>query len=182
MPTTDRFPGCLAFSWRPENDGQPLHVDAHDPGGDTAWGVTAATWNAAVEHGYVNGALTDASKDDLAQVLRLMFWRVVQGDKLPPGVDLVVFDMSMVSGPGRAARILQKVVGAAIDGDIGPHTLAAVSTMWPMDVITEMTTADEAFFGTLHAFTYFGRGWIRRAEDAQTLALQMASDAAAAST
>lgn len=168
------FDIALAFAWRPENDGQPYHCDAHDSGGGTSWGVTEAAWAAAVAHGLVFGALRTASTGQLAQVLRVYYWRVVQGDALPSGIDQVVFDMAMVSGPARAARILQMVLGfsgADVDGDVGPMTLRAARAANARTLIERVTTGNEAFFGSLNAFTYFGRGWDRRAADCCAAAL-----------
>ena len=51
------------------------------------------------------------------------------------GVDLMVFDMAVNSGPGRAGKILQRVVGATVDGGIGPQTLGMVAKMEPQDII-----------------------------------------------
>ena len=73
-----KFSAALSFAWRPENDGQPYHVDGNDPGGGTAWAVTEATWAAACEHGYVSGDLRNASRDDCALVLRQMYWYAIR--------------------------------------------------------------------------------------------------------
>lgn len=168
---------ALAFAWRSDNDGQPYHVDAHDPGKGTAWGVTESTWSTAVEHGYVEGSLRDADKDALSRVLHCMFWNAIKGDDLPAGVDQVVFDMAMVSGPGRAARLLQRALGVEQDGWIGPLTLNAATLAYPRALIGRLTLQDEAFFGSLSTFTYFGRGWDRRALDCMNAAMARVGEA-----
>ncbi len=40
----DRFPACLEFTWRTDEDGQPQHVTPGDSGGPTACGVTLETY------------------------------------------------------------------------------------------------------------------------------------------
>ena len=167
------WPASLMFTWRPENDGQAYHVDPDDPGGATAWAVTHGTWAAAVEHGYVTGDLATAAKDQLSTVLHAMFWQAVQGASLPGGVDLVVWDMGVVAGPGRAARILQAAVGVEVDGAIGPITLAAVAAADARDLIGKLTGADMGFFNSLPDAVYFGDGWDRRASDASAAGLAL---------
>ena len=165
------WPAALAFVWLPSNDGQHLHTEAHDSGGATNMGVTAATWATAIEHGLVSGDLAAATDRDLALVLRTMFWNVVQGDALPAGVDLAVFNFAMAAGPGRAARVLQRDVGVTQDGQIGPLTLAAVAGQPAPGIIAALTNSEESFYAGLAAAKYFLRGWDRRAEDCRIAAL-----------
>ena len=176
--TATNWAPSLAFVWRSDCDGQPLHTDAHDPGGDTSWGVIATTWAEAVRSGIVTGTLQNATKPQLATVLRVQFWNTVQGDALPAGIDLAVFNMGMVSGPGTAARLLQQAVGVVDDGHIGPVTLLAVRGADPGLLIAALTKRDEAYFASLGTFRYFGRGWDNRAEACQAAALSMAKVAA----
>jgi len=180
--TASNWAAALAFAWRPENDGQPYHVDAKDPGEGTAWGVTQLTWASAQQAGVAPAgvALADATQDQLSAVLQVMTWNAVCADQMPDGVDLVLFDISMLSGAGRAARILQACVGTTQDGIIGPVTRRAAFVADPETLIRKLTSLDEAFFASLQTFTYFGRGWDRRAEDAQALALSLAGLLAAA--
>ena len=44
---------------------------------------------------------------------------------MPPGLDLAVFDLAVHSGPLRAVRLLQAVLGVEADGIVGPVTLGA---------------------------------------------------------
>lgn len=169
----DRFPMALAFCWRPENDGQPYHVDPNDPGGATAWGVTVATWDEAVTSGLVAGTLAGASQDDLSLILRTLYWAPLRCADMPAGVDLAVFNMAMISGDGEAAEILQRVVGVTPDRSVGPVTLAAVNAFGAAKLIAALTDRDEAFFATLPGAKYFARGWDRRAEDCRAAALAM---------
>ena len=69
-------------------------------------------------------ALTPA---DVAPLYKRKYWDKIKGDDLPNGVDYVVFDAAINSGPGRAAKWLQACVGVEPDGGIGPKTLSAVA-------------------------------------------------------
>jgi lysozyme family protein len=93
---------------------------------------------------------------------------------LPAGVDLVVFDMAVNGGPGRAAKILQEVVGVKPDGGIGPMTLAAVASWPPVDTITGFSEARRKFYRGLPTFETFGKGWLRRVDEVEAEALKVA--------
>lgn len=176
--TADNFPACLGFVWRPENDGQPLHVDANDPGGATNMGVTAATWADARNSGLVSGELADASRAALATVLRAGYWDKCRCGEMAAGVDLCVFNMAMIAGPREAAQIVQHLIGVAADGVIGPTTLATLQ-QWGADAaIKALTSRDETYFGSLRDSVYFEKGWDRRADDCRKAALAMADVAA----
>lgn len=172
--TASNWPAALAFVWRPENDGNGFHVGADDPGGATSWGVTHDTWAHAVNLSLVPDVpLQDASQDDLARVLRLQFWNVIQGDRLPSGVDLATFNLAMLSGPGRAAIELQAALGIRADGIIGPLTMVAVRGADPLELIDHLTDSEEVFFSGLKNARTNLNGWKRRAEDCRAEALKL---------
>lgn len=172
----NNYENCLAFVWRPENDGQPYHNDANDPGGNTNMGITQNSWNEAVSAGLVSGELKDASLDQLELILRKNYWDTCKCESIVRGVDLVVFNMAMISGPAEAARLLQSVVGIQVDGAIGPITLEATNTRPADELIVALTSRDESFFATLPGAKYFDHGWDRRADDCRELALSMVTN------
>lgn len=165
------FDAWIAFAWRPDFDGQGDHVDAHDPGGETNHGITIGTWNDAVAHGLVEGALHDATIEQLGLILRVRVWRPLSCDRLATGVNMVVADMGMLAGVGRAARLLQQMVGAGIDGDVGSLTCRAAAHVDPVRLVRLLTQRDETFLAGLRNFKWFGRGWDRRAEACRDAAL-----------
>ena len=65
------------------------------------------------------------------------YWDKVAGDLLPSGLDYAVFDAAINSGPGRAAKWLQELVGVTADGAIGPGTLAAAPN-WRWRLCTQV--------------------------------------------
>ena len=82
-------------------------------------------------------------------------------DELATGVDLMVFDIAVNSGPGTAGKILQRVIGATVDGAIGPKTVAASQKMEPQDIIRAMEKEREEFYRGLSTFDVFGKGWLK---------------------
>lgn len=177
-----RFETCLNFTWLPQNDGQPLHTTPGDRGGATAWGVTLesyAAWRS--DHGIrptTEADLAAATKDDLATLIQSRYWNAVQGDHLPVGADLLVYDFGYGSGPGTSAKLLQEVVGGLrIDGQLGPVTLAAVARVNRLDLIRRLSARHEAYYESLADFHLFGRGWTTR--NSARLQLALATPAAA---
>lgn len=150
-----------------------------DPGGATNLGVTLATAKAAdldvdgdgdVDKADVR-ALTPAK---VAPVYKARYWDACECDKLPSGVDLIVFDGAVNSGPARARRWLQQAVGAKTDGVIGPKTLAAVQAQSPAKTIENIRAIRDGFYRSLSTFGVFGKGWLRRLSAVTAKSLQMA--------
>ena len=102
-----------------------------DPGGMTNLGVTKRVWEEWVGHEVDEQTMRGLTPDAVAPLYRKRYWDAVRGDDLPSGVDLVVFDCAVNSGVGRASKFLQKAVGVADDGKIGPATLRAVASKNP---------------------------------------------------
>lgn len=145
-----------------------------DPGGATMKGVTLATFSQHLGRQASKDELRAISDDQLYAIYKKGYWDRVSGDMLPAGVDLVVFDMAVNGGPGRAAKILQEVVGVKPDGGIGPMTLAAVASWPPVDTITGFSEARRKFYQSLPTFATFGKGWLRRVDEVEAEALKVA--------
>lgn len=167
MTEQERFRRCLAQILKHEGG----YVDhPSDPGGATNLGVTLAT---AQQHGLDCDGDGDVDKRDVRlltpervePVYRKGYWEAVGCDKLPAGVDLMVFDMAVNSGVSRAAKFLQACVGATPDGKVGPATLRAASAVKPDVLIARYAERREAFYRSLGTFKVFGRGWMRRLVD-----------------
>jgi lysozyme family protein len=147
-----------------------------DPGGATNLGVTRATlarWRGRPVSKAEVRALTRA---EAAKIYRALYWDEIAGDALPDGLDLAVFDYCVNSGPGRAARALQAVAGTRGDGRIGKITLACVALRDPEHLIIAYCRKRLTFLERLRTFAVFGRGWRRRVDETQALALEMARE------
>lgn len=131
----------------------------------TKYGVSAAA--------YPNLDIKNLSLADARAIYRRDYWNKVQGDQLPLGVDLVVFDGAVNSGPGESDKWLQEAVGATPDGAIGPMTLAAVA-QHPADEIIRKACANRlAALETYRGWDRYGKGWTNRVEALQAHALAM---------
>lgn len=158
--------------------------DKHDPGGLTKWGVTIRTIIAKGldfnGDGAVNNAyLRDMTEAQAVDLYRSDYWDVVRCGELPPPLALLVYNASVNQGPGRAAKFLQHAVGAAVDGRIGPNTMAAVAESWaenPRDVLQEFVARQAVHYSSLSIVARFGLGWFRRLSDALILAVDTQRD------
>lgn len=146
-----------------------------DPGGMTNLGVTRQVWSEWIGHPATKRMMRSLTPSDVAPLYWEKYWRRVRGDELPRGVGYCVFDAAVNSGPGRAAKWLQEVVGAQQDGDIGPRTLAAVQAMPSADIIERLSAVRLEFLINLQTWMVFGRGWERRVRDVRRDALDLAA-------
>ena len=117
--------------------------------------------------------------DEAKAIYRDRYWNAMRGDDLPPGVDYCVFDYGVNSGVGRAAKVLQRLVGAGVDGTIGDVTLAAVRSADAEQLINRICDERLAFLQGLSTWGVFGNGWGRRVREVRTAALAMAGRARA---
>lgn len=129
-----------------------------DPGGETNWGITIRV---ARENGYT-GAMREMPQAVAKDIYRKRYWAPVYGDLLPAVVRYAMFDAAVNSGVGQAARWLQRAVGVADDGRIGPVTLRAVGQVSPDKLLRSMLAQRLLFMTNLTGWGSFGRGWARR--------------------
>lgn len=144
-----------------------------DPGGMTNLGVTARTWEDWIGHAPSEKEMRELTPEKVAPLYKRKYWDAIRSDDLPSGVDYCVFDCAVNSGPGRAAKMLQEVVGVKPDGGIGPITLAAVKAVDPIVLINKYADKRLAFWQSLPTFDTFGKGWTRRGNEVKDEALKM---------
>jgi lysozyme family protein len=100
------------------------------------------------------------------------FWSPLKCSQMPDGVDFVLFQLGVNVGVGRAAKILQSVVGVDQDGDIGPQTIAAVKALPPKQVIDGLFEAQDAYYDAIadahpDTLAQYRSGWHNRVEKAK---------------
>jgi len=145
-----------------------------DPGGATNMGVTLRTYRKYKRNPHLTPEdLKNLTLEEVHDIYKIGYWDPIKADELPSGVDFVVFDMAINAGPGRAVKLLQEVVGTRADGVVGPITLRAVDEYSPERVVTDYTNAREDYYRLLPHFSTFGRGWLRRTRESETIALTM---------
>lgn len=164
--TASNFQAALAFTLSQEGGWSDR---ADDPGGPTNQGITLATWQAVWGDAETKDDLrrmTDAQRD---AIYRARYWNETRADDLPAGVDLAVFDLAVNAGPGVAGKMLQHVVGAVQDGDIGPLTIAAARAADPQQTITLICGNRIVYYQSLKRPEFID-GWTARANACETAA------------
>ncbi len=147
-----------------------------DPGGATNKGITIATYRR-----YINpkGTVADLKKLTQAQAVKVYkgeYWDKVSADKLPVGVDYVVADFGVNSGPSRAVKHLQRAVGVTEDGVLGPQTMMAVKKLPPAVIVQRITDSRMQFLRGLKTWGTFGKGWTIRVQSVRRDALDDMGD------
>ena len=166
----DNWEQCFALVLKNEGG----YVDKNsDPGGATNLGCTKATWEAWVGHSVTKDDIKALMPNDVMPLYKAKYWDTIKGDDLPEGVDYAVFDFAINSGPSRAAKALQSVLGVNPDGKIGPATLDALEAANPRDIATSICEARLAFLQSLPTYGTFGKGWSRRVSEVENTAFKM---------
>jgi lysozyme family protein len=149
-----------------------------DPGGMTNLGVTKRVWEEWVGHEVDEKTMRALTPEIVGPMYKAKYWDKIKGDDLPAGVDYIVFDAAINSGPGRAAKWLQQTVGAIPDGMIGPGTLGKVAAMPADDIVEKYQQTRLEFLRSLSTWNTFGKGWGRRVQEVQVTAAKMTESAA----
>lgn len=127
--------------------------DPADPGGETKYGISRRAYPAL--------DIAALTEDDARAVYRRDYWDACRCDLLPAPLDWLVFDAAVNQGVQAAGKMLQGAVGVAVDGKIGPATVAAAK---------RADAEAPARFMTLRAMRYasspgwvrYGAGWVKR--------------------
>lgn len=151
-----------------------------------AWGLTETedgkwrdrrgdVWNdldEANERAYV----LRPTQGQAIEIYQDQYWRPVKGDalyRLDPGLAQIVFDGAVNHGVGGITRMLQRIVGADVDGAFGPLTFDAVARYVESNgarVLKEqLLAARKNEYDRLNAtgdekYTPHYQGWMRRLE------------------
>ena len=145
--------------------------DPLDSGGITNLGVTKRVWEEFVGHPVSEADMRNLTVEKVSRLYKQRYWDRVQADKLPKGVDYVVFDFAINAGVGRAIKTLQSTVGSTPDGIIGNQTLARINAMDAKELVQQYSDARVDFYQGIVARkpdqVRFIRGWLNRVEDAR---------------
>lgn len=127
----------------------------HDPGGETKFGISKRSYPAL--------DIASLTLADAKTIYRRDFWDRAQCDKLHPDLAFDLFDGAVNSGIGQAIRWLQRAVGVADDGVVGPLTLASINRENDTSAIRARYSGHRLDFMTrLSTWDVFGKGWARR--------------------
>jgi lysozyme family protein len=164
------FKKCLELVLKSEG-GYIDHKD--DPGGRTNLGVTQRVWEEWVGHPVSEKDMKALTPEKVAPMYEMKYWRTSYCEKLPQGLNLLVFSMAVNSGSGRAVKLLQKCLGLVEDGVIGNITMGKIKELSPADLVERYSATRKAFYEGLKLFPVFGSGWVNRVEKERLEALEL---------
>jgi len=126
-----------------------------DPGGETKYGIS--------KRSYPSLDIRGLTLAEAKAIYRRDFWDRAQLDKLHPDLAFDIFDGAVNSGIGQSIRWLQRAIGVADDGVVGPLTLAQINREQDTSAIRARFNGHRLEFMTkLSTWDVFGKGWARR--------------------
>ena len=153
-----------------------------DKGGPTNLGITLRTlqnFEKLYDYGDFDGD-GDVDIDDIialdtpeeaAPIYKKFFWDAMKLDDFPKGVDFLMFDFGVNSGPGNARKILQRALnrfGANlyVDGIVGGKTKAMISKVETEPLIKALLLERDIFYRKIVAVDETQivnlKGWLNR--------------------
>jgi len=135
-----------------------------DPGGATNRGVTQRVYDDFLKsQKKPSRSVREITSAEVEMIYRQKYWNLIKGDQLPAGVSYVVFDGAVNSGVSQSAKWLQRALGIAADGVIGPTTIEAAASYPDHDrLIALICERRMTFLRALKTFPTFGKGWTAR--------------------
>lgn len=125
-----------------------------DPGGETQWGIA--------KRSYPSVDIRRLTREGAIAIYRRDFWQAIGADQFHPAIGFQMLDIAVNHGQSAAVRWLQRAVGVADDGRLGPVTRKAVLAQDPADVVMRLLAERLFFYTNLSTWPTFGRGWVRR--------------------
>lgn len=132
-----------------------------DSGGYTKWGIS--------QKAYPGLYIKNMTRSQMEAIYKRDYWNKIKGDQITDqNAAAVLFDYAVNAGVGAAVKAAQTVLGVAVDGGLGPQTLAAINragagfagrlTKYRVSFYTRLATSNPAKYGKYLA------GWLKRAE------------------
>lgn len=151
----DNFPACIAFTFLYEGG---FVNNVRDPGGATNMGITHAVLAAWRKKPVTLQDMKNLTKAEAMGIYKVNYWDHIDGDILPRGVNLMLLDIAVNMGVGRALSFQEATVNLA-----------------PLARVKRLDVLRCGFWRHLRIFSVFGVGWMRRETACLALATKMVS-------
>ena len=152
--------------------------DPVDRGGATNLGITQATLSDWRGHKVTVNDVRNLTEEEAREIYSTRYLANPKIDWLPfPHPQVLVFDMAVNHGPGRAIKLLQTTINKAgfgpisVDGGMGPATKAAaeraqseMGNYFQNAIVEERKAFYERIIERSPSQERFRRGWMNRAE------------------
>jgi lysozyme family protein len=152
--------------------------DAGDAGGPTNYGITcydlAQHRHQTMTSMHVWAPIVRAMPlSEAEDIYAAKYATACAFDALNDGCDCVVMDFGVNSGPSRAVKYAQLVVGVTHDGILGDGTLAAINAMDASKFVNDLCDLRLGFLRALGIWSRFGVGWSARVADLRRYSLHL---------
>ena len=145
-----------------------------DPGGATNYGITIANYARFKGRAVTATEMRAMPLSDAKAIYKASYWNALRCDELPAGLDYAAFDYGVNSGPSRAAKVLQRLLGLSASGTMANEVIAAVNNTSPSTLVAKLCDERMVFLKSLKTWPVFGAGWGRRVSEVRRDALVMA--------
>lgn len=158
---TKSFSECIDFILEQEGG---FSLNPSDPGnwtsGRVGSGQLKGTNMGIAACAFPELDIKNLTRSKAEEIYRSRYWSQVGGDVLPTGVDLVVFDFAVNSGPLMAAKSFRKTKS---------------KKQGAVEIIQTISAERLSFLHTLQCWPRFGKGWGKRIAACEARALRMLS-------
>ena len=154
-----------------------------DPGEATNKGITIRTYKSFFGERKTVKDLKVIKDEEVESIYREDYWDKCKCDRLPKGIDFLVFDAAVNSGPSRSIKWLQMASESIVDGLIGKNTIhnvweeyfctSILGSRYRVLFIIDLCERRFNFLENLKTFEVFGKGWNARIDKAMGEAIQM---------
>lgn len=154
-----------------------------DDGGPTMWGITipdVAQYRKVPESSITIEDMKNLPKMEACEIYRELYWQKLSLDQVAAqNVATAIFDIGVNRGVSTSAKYAQRAcktlgLSVAVDGVMGPNTIAAVNMAKPSQMVRTLEGLDMAGYLAIVAIDpeKYGRylkGWEARAQRLLTL-------------
>jgi len=143
-----------------------LSMDARDPGNWTGGrpnvGELKGTKYGIAANTYPDIDIQNLSIDAAKAIYYRDWWVKIGADQYDGAIAFQLWDFAVNAGMETAKRALQRAVGVADDGLIGPRTVLAIKSMSVTDVLMRFNAQRLRFYTSLSTWQTYGKGWTNR--------------------
>ncbi len=153
--------------------------DRNDSGGPTNWGITIHDLSVHLGRPATTSEVKSMTKDTAKEIYSKRYWAPLDLDQIKSdAVAICMFDIGVVRGISVPPKYAQQICYAhgshiAVDGVMGPMTIAAINQLDPATFIRDFSIKTEAGFHAIVAAhpkdADFIHGWVNRARRLLTL-------------
>lgn len=130
----------------------------------TKYGISAMT--------YPNVDIKNLTVDQAKAIYKKDFWDALGMERFPSALQFQLFDAAINHSWRRTVQILQRAVGVADDGVIGPKTITATNAKELNDLLMLFLAERIEYFTKLSTFQTYAKGWMMRCANNLRLATQ----------